>query len=288
MPINMSCPSCGKSLSAPDTAAGKKARCPSCANIMTVPTGVYDAEEISSAAPELGQAEYPTVGDNPGFAPPNTIGESAVVVQQPPRRPCRMCGEQIVATAGKCRFCGAIFDPRLRAISTGSFATSGFSPTERIEQIRSAFKWWWICLAVGAGLCLTCVGAIVGIPGLVAAVVYQAIMLYRLWCTVQDGGAQTTPGQAVGFMFIPFFNIYWQFVAIWGLSKDLNRVSRNHQIAAPEANEGLAPTYCILSCCSLIPYLGILPAIAGLIVLIVLAKGMCDTDVAIVENSSLA
>ena len=37
MPIQMNCASCGKTLSAPDTAAGKKAKCPSCGQIMVVP-----------------------------------------------------------------------------------------------------------------------------------------------------------------------------------------------------------------------------------------------------------
>ncbi|HKB42381.1 MAG TPA: hypothetical protein VKD72_38500 [Gemmataceae bacterium] len=30
------------------------------------------------------------------------------------RRPCPMCGEMIIASAVKCRFCGEIFDPTLR------------------------------------------------------------------------------------------------------------------------------------------------------------------------------
>jgi len=30
------------------------------------------------------------------------------------RRPCPKCGEMIVATAAKCRFCGELFDPGLR------------------------------------------------------------------------------------------------------------------------------------------------------------------------------
>ena len=30
------------------------------------------------------------------------------------RRPCPMCGEMILATAAKCRFCGEAFDPTLK------------------------------------------------------------------------------------------------------------------------------------------------------------------------------
>ena len=38
--------------------------------------------------------------------------------------------------------------------------------------------------------------------------------------SIQDGYARTTPGLAVGLMFIPVFNIYWQFVALKGLAED--------------------------------------------------------------------
>ena len=133
-------------------------------------------------------------------------------------------------------------------------------------------------------MCITCVGAILGIPALIACFVFQMMLLYELWCTVQDGRAESTSGKAIGFLFIPFFNIYWQFVAIWGLAKDLNRYSREHNIAAPEANESLALTVCILNCCGIIPYVGFLTAIAGLIIMIILLKGMSDTAVAIIEG----
>jgi RsiW-degrading membrane proteinase PrsW (M82 family) len=50
MPIDFSC-TCGKTLKAPDTAAGRKARCPRCQSIVTVPSAVsaasmeYDLQE---------------------------------------------------------------------------------------------------------------------------------------------------------------------------------------------------------------------------------------------------
>ena len=47
----MSCPSCGKALSAPENAVGKKAKCPACGQIMIVPEAVQDAEEIGSPLP---------------------------------------------------------------------------------------------------------------------------------------------------------------------------------------------------------------------------------------------
>jgi uncharacterized paraquat-inducible protein A len=38
MAIRVSCPSCGERLSAPDSHAGKVARCPACKNVIQVPS----------------------------------------------------------------------------------------------------------------------------------------------------------------------------------------------------------------------------------------------------------
>jgi len=75
-----------------------------------------------------------------------------------------------------------------------------------------------------------------GVSGLffLVAVVLNCILLYKLWCPIQDGQARTAPGKAVGFMFIPFFNLYWTFQAFWGLSKDMNAYAAQRGIAAPQ------------------------------------------------------
>ena len=119
---------------------------------------------------------------------------------------------------------------------------------------------------------------------MIAGTVFYFMLLYKLWSLVQDGRAETTPGQAIGFLFIPFFNLYWQFVAVWGLSKDLNRYAREHNIIAPPANEGHALTVCILHCCAIVPYAGVLAAVAAMVFLIIAVNSMCETAVAIVQG----
>src|SRR6266852_5492001 len=47
------------------------------------------------------------------------------------------------------------------------------------------------------------------------AVVLTMSLWYRMWSAIQDGHARTTPGKAVGLMFVPLFNVYWMFVAFW-------------------------------------------------------------------------
>ncbi|MDO4569763.1 MAG: DUF4190 domain-containing protein [Planctomycetia bacterium] len=49
--------------------------------------------------------------------------------------------------------------------------------------------------------------------------VYNFVMLYRLWQVVPKNIANTTPGCAVGLLFIPLFNICWYFIAYVSLAE---------------------------------------------------------------------
>lgn len=84
------------------------------------------------------------------------------------------------------------------------------------------------------------------IASTIAAILFY-IYLYRAWSCLQPGGAQTTPGKAIGFLFIPLFNIYWFFVAINGLPKDWNRVVSSYEDlkTAPRLNETTFLLFCI-------------------------------------------
>lgn len=81
---------------------------------------------------------------------------------------------------------------------------------------------------------------------LVSAILFY-IYIYRAWYCLQKGGAQTSPGKAVGFMFIPLFNIYWVFIAINGLPKDWNRIVASYEDlkAAPKLGETTFLLCCI-------------------------------------------
>jgi len=97
--------------------------------------------------------------------------------------------------------------------------------------------------------------------------------LHKCWQVVQDGYARTTPGQAIGFLFIPFFNLYWQFVALHGLTKDMNAYLARHQIYGEQAPEGLALATCITAC---IPYINLIVSpILDLILIAQLKRTAC-------------
>ena len=58
-----------------------------------------------------------------------------------------------------------------------------------------------------------CISAIAGI-----------VLLYRYWKFLPAEEAYTTPAKAVGYMFIPGFNLYWIFVVCWKLSKSYDKL----------------------------------------------------------------
>ncbi|MEY4445396.1 MAG: hypothetical protein RL444_509 [Verrucomicrobiota bacterium] len=77
-------------------------------------------------------------------------------------------------------------------------------------------------------------------------VTFDSLILHRGWSAVQDGQADVTPGNAVGLGFIPFFGLYWNFVAHYGLMRQFNRQAEGRGRPDQKVTEGLALTYAIL------------------------------------------
>lgn len=98
----------------------------------------------------------------------------------------------------------------------------------------------------------------------VAYYILSLVYLFRAWKAIEPARPRTTPGKAVGFLFIPFFNLYWLFVAYFGLANDWNRVMASHPnlVQAPRLNEGLFVTYCIVVVVAL-PFFLIPPDLMG-------------------------
>ncbi len=110
------------------------------------------------------------------------------------------------------------------------------------------------------------VGAAIAVLGLLAAffgrLVFALIWLFVAWDAVPvdyrvtSSGRRVSPGEAVGFMFIPFFNLYWMFVASGGLADALDYMSRSSG-SHRQAGKGTSLAACI---CQFIPYLNFLVA----------------------------
>jgi len=114
MPITFVCSTCGKKLKTKDDLAGKRVVCPYCQAKVVVPSEVLDAEIVEE---EEGSNPYQMQDAQEPAAPVRKKKSSREDDDDDEgRRPCPMCGEMIRARAGKCRFCGEVFDPELRRL----------------------------------------------------------------------------------------------------------------------------------------------------------------------------
>ena len=123
------------------------------------------------------------------------------------------------------------------------------------------------------------VGALVIFGGMIPLMIggiMSLIYLYRAWVLLQPRTKHATPGKAVGFLFIPFFNLYWYFVAYWRWSQEWNRLVASDPAhpSAPRMSEGLFLTYAILQVAGIVA--GAMAAVPAIVVFFILMKGMCN------------
>jgi len=158
---------------------------------------------------------------------------------------------------------------------------SGVQPEylRRPEVLRTMWLWWIILCAVGYPLCFV---FFIGIPFIIVGAVIGYILLYRFWFLIQSGTPRTTPSKAVGYCFIPFYNFYWWYVAFVGLAKDMNAFCREKDVAA-KVDEGMALTYFILMLTTMIPFVGFVTAIGGLVVGAIMQKQFVEASIAIIN-----
>ena len=133
-------------------------------------------------------------------------------------------------------------------------------PAKRTKTLNTNFTLFTICWTV-AGLTALFLALMVLTQGrnadgvrpliLIFLIAYfsggilMCMLHYRLWKLIPKDVAQTTPGKAVGFMFIPFFNFYWISVSYLGLSKGLTEMLRHREIQSP-ISHALSITFGIL------------------------------------------
>ena len=118
------------------------------------------------------------------------------------------------------------------------------------------------------------------------------ILLFKMWKGLEDGVTPVTGGKAVGFLFIPFFNIYWFFRVWGGYPTEYKKFIERNRLSAPPISSGIFIAFAItvgLTAVLVIPIL-VLPFVTVFLI----ARG-CDainnlelSKSASVENRLLA
>ena len=81
--------------------------------------------------------------------------------------------------------------------------------------------------------------AVLGALISIYAFVVFLVLLYKMWKAVPATVVRTTPGRAVGFMFIPVFNLYWWFPALAGWARNWNAYAAKSEQALPGISEAI-------------------------------------------------
>lgn len=114
MSLRVQCPTCGKTLGVPESAAGREGKCNACGSKLVVP---------KVAAP---------VAFDPPMAPPPPPPPKLPPVP-PPLKSCPFCAELIQPEAKKCRWCGEHLDSKVRA-------SQEKARRSEIEEIKTAIR----------------------------------------------------------------------------------------------------------------------------------------------------
>ena len=118
-------------------------------------------------------------------------------------------------------------------------------------------------------------------------IVVFSVLIYRMWAAIQDGHARTTPGRAVGLLFVPFFNFYWGFQTFAGFAADYNAYVERHSLNVPRLAPGLFVAYMVLCLLSVVPVVmwGTAPItfIVGLFMVSKICRAVCAIPHAVVE-----
>lgn len=133
MPIQVVCQSCQGMFNAPDSAAGKRAKCPTCGGVIQIPARAM--AEVLDAGSEPASAY---AGDDFSIPAPaeGALGED--------RKRCPMCGEIIAAKAIKCRFCNEILDPSMK----GMIGANSDASDPGWLRVRTGLATLYYCIAI--------------------------------------------------------------------------------------------------------------------------------------------
>ena len=207
--LEFACPACRRPLRLPQSWAGRSGACPRCREQVQVPTtsqplGDATGPKLEPAGSKAGAASRGAPGDPglPGLA----------------RRPCPSCGEAIVSTAAKCRFCGEELRPIQRLPGQRRPPQPLASRGERLAAYTIDRAVWvpGLCLGVAAialsdmprssrppagllwGLGLASLAWGVGLLALQASLtVRRGGTLGKLWCRL---GVVDVEGRTPGFV----------------------------------------------------------------------------------------
>lgn len=224
------CPNCKARFNVDDKFTGKQAKCPKCAKPFTIEpfieTPASPAKRGEPAAVEPPAAgpkpiETPARKAEPVVPPAKSASPVAPPVKSPePIKPPAKIAEPVKEEK-----------PETKAVSKA--------------LSRAVFVYCWMAVRIIAGV-LGGLGLMLAIRKethstliatfaaadvfLVCSVAIELLLFYKMWAAIADNQASITPAKAVGFLFVPVFNIYWALCMVTGFAEDYNAFIQRRSI----------------------------------------------------------
>lgn len=108
--------------------------------------------------------------------------------------------------------------------------------------------------------------------------------LYKSWAAVHVEDARTTPGKAIGFLFIPIYSVYWIFQVIPGLATDLNKSIKRSGIKGVEAPFVIGVLTTIFSMFAGLPYVNLVLIPLTMILSLIFVAKVSSVVIALQES----
>ncbi|MFT5905560.1 MAG: hypothetical protein ACI9E1_001158 [Cryomorphaceae bacterium] len=229
--------------SAPAIVAAPTLRTPS---LVTTISDTSDLQQPTRAATTPMIASTPTTQAVTGVPVPSSLaaqqGQAASPYESPVADPQQLADGLYPATitkGGSMGFWSMLFFGGILCMILGAMVAGTFTQDLEASATGSTLTIGLSLLGLGA--------ASISISGILTY-----IYLYRAWKCLQPGGATVSPGAAIGFLFIPLFNIYWLFKAVGGLPKQWNTITSSY----PNTKNAPKLTMAAFICMLLIPVIG--------------------------------
>jgi hypothetical protein len=102
---------------------------------------------------------------------------------------------------------------------------------------------------------------------------YPLVLLAKMWAAIQDDMTSVSPAKAIGFLFIPFFNLFWIFRVWAGYADEYDNYVLRHDLQVAPLERGIFVVYPIFA---LLGGLLIFPLIAVPFLLFPMIRQVCD------------
>jgi hypothetical protein len=247
LPSLIACPGCNHKLTLPETFIGRRVQCPRCSiefEAVATPVPAMEVEPSTVDANPSSSSDEPTRKDTNGPLPPPVPAQGAyapfggtkgrTTASDGLWTYCAECGVKYPRSEDECPACGYrvddFYDPqprdRRRRLPRVLPPLNGMLPIIAAILIPVG-----IAFFIGAPIMddvfrrqrdlrtfLTGSFVLAGCLTELIALGCGCIWLYQAWRLVLHGDEDYSPGLMVGLLFVPFFNFYWIFRAVPGLS----------------------------------------------------------------------